>query len=471
MVCVWFVAASALVCSVFAATAANPCSQRQNDEGVESPECSLGEDGACACPGDKPCLRLCHTSLDADGAFNESFRSGNISREMQLGVWEKNSSRQVRLFDNFAVVPASKCQRALEPIKEIIFFVNGSIQSNEVGWLLHPEDFCVTQINNSLEVFYCLYPAEKGWRFYLYPPFFILSAVCLALTLLAYQFCQETETLHEKAIYCQSTALFFSFVTLTINYLTGETSHINVCKILAYTNYFFLLASFFWLNVMCIDIFLTFRSLTGVSRPKYWQASIYAWGIPFLLLVTTIVFDQKTKGPYSPGVGEISCWLNGISAQFIYFHGPVIALVLINLVLFGLTAYNLWIVSSESKRVLQSPESGKQKICSNQDNDRFVLFIKLFLLMGCTWLMEIVSWAVGGDESIWYLPDMINNTRGVLVFWFCVWSKKALRHSLLRMLCKFARKEEKQASDQSATAINVNNTQFSGSSLTLQSEI
>ncbi|CAB3376977.1 Hypothetical predicted protein [Cloeon dipterum] len=252
MVCVWCVAASALVCSVFAATAANPCSQLLNDEGVEKLEGSLGEDGACPCPGDKPCLRLCNTSLDADGGFNESFRNENIS--VQLENWEKNSSRQVRLFDHFAVVPESNCQRALEFLNKTIFFVDE---------LLHPQEFCVTQTNDSLEVFVCSnLNEEKGLRFYLYPPFFILSAVCLALTLLAYQFCQETKTLHEKAIFCQSTALFFSFVTLTINYLTEETSHIHVCKLLAYTNYFFLLASFFWLNVMCIDIFLTFRSVT-----------------------------------------------------------------------------------------------------------------------------------------------------------------------------------------------------------------
>ncbi|XP_065336819.1 G-protein coupled receptor Mth2-like [Cloeon dipterum] len=467
MVCV----RSVLVCSaILAATAANPCKQLQNgtlnnDQGVEN-------DGACSCPGDKPCLRLCNTSLDADGGFNESFRNENIS--IQLENLEKNSSHQVLLFDHFALVPESNCQRALESLEEIIFTVNGSIQSSDVGWLLHPEEFCVTQINDSLEVFVCSNSnEEKGWRFYLYPPFFILSAVCLALTLFAYQFCQETKTLHEKAIYCQSTALFFSFVTLTINYLTGDTSHIYVCKILAYTNYFFLLASFFWLNVMCIDIFLTFRSLTRVTRPKYWQASIYAWGIPFLLLVTTIVFDQKTKGPYSPGIGENSCWFNGILAEVIYFHGLVMALLLINLVLFGLTAYHLWIVSAESKRVLQSPESGKQKASSDrtrQDSDRFILFIKLFLLMGCTWLMEIVSWAVGGDESIWYFPDVINSTRGVLVFWFCVWSKKALRKSLLQMLCKCATKEKKEASDQNSTEVNVNNSSFSGSSLTLQSE-
>lgn len=72
---------------------------------------------------------------------------------------------------------------------------------------------------------------------------------------------------------------------------------------------------------------------------------------------------------------------------------------------------------------------------------RLVLYVKLFLLMGGTWLMDIISWGVGGPAWIWILPDLINCSRGIFIFYFCVWSNKKVRNSLLRRVCsKYASK-------------------------------
>ncbi|XP_065353227.1 G-protein coupled receptor Mth2-like [Cloeon dipterum] len=443
---------------------------------------------ACPCLGDKPCFRVCKKSLVKKVFKNEPFEE-EISRKMKITIWENNSSREVQLMDHFAIIRESVCNNALHlepdlyPTDEYITLANGSIQftselveaKEQVPY--NPEVICFTRYNDSLRAFTCNFDLPpEDYRFYLYPPFFILSAICLALTLLAYQVNQDSKSLHNRAIFCQSAALFFTYVGLSINYLTGKTSHIHICVALTYTNYFFLMASFFWLNVMCVDIFLTFRSLTRVRGPKYLQASLYAWGVPFLFLVVTVIMDQTTDQPFSPRIGRKSCWFNDFLAEFIYFHGPVMVLLLINLVLFGLTAYHLWVMRSESNRVLQTPESGVHANAANRErlnNDRFVLFIKLFLLMGCTWLMEIISWAVGGDKSYWYLTDIINCTRGVLMFWFCVWSKKPVRDSLFRKLtsvCKCIKKEDKNSSAQNSTEVHTNDTPLSGSSATLELE-
>jgi hypothetical protein len=36
--------------------------------------------------------------------------------------------------------------------------------------------------------------------------------------------------------------------------------------------------------------------------------------------------------------------------------------------------------------------------------------------MGINWVMEIVSWAAGGSEYIWYFTDCINTLQGVIIF-------------------------------------------------------
>lgn len=52
---------------------------------------------------------------------------------------------------------------------------------------------------------------------------------------------------------------------------------------------------------------------------------------------------------------------------------------------------------------------------------RFTLYLKLFGLMGVTWVFEIVSYVVGGPASYWYITDIINALRSVFIFaLFCL---------------------------------------------------
>jgi len=36
--------------------------------------------------------------------------------------------------------------------------------------------------------------------------------------------------------------------------------------------------------------------------------------------------------------------------------------------------------------------------------------------MGLTWITEIISWAVGGADYYWYIPDFANMFRAVFIF-------------------------------------------------------
>jgi hypothetical protein len=59
--------------------------------------------------------------------------------------------------------------------------------------------------------------------------------------------------------------------------------------------------------------------------------------------------------------------------------------------------------------------------------------LKLFVVMGLSWCLEIISWAVGGDAIFWYIPDSINLLQGLWIFILCVWMTR-LRKVLLRRL-------------------------------------
>jgi len=45
--------------------------------------------------------------------------------------------------------------------------------------------------------------------------------------------------------------------------------------------------------------------------------------------------------------------------------------------------------------------------------------------MGINWLMEIVSWSVGGPDYIWYVTDVINSLQGLIIFLLFVLEPRA----------------------------------------------
>lgn len=56
--------------------------------------------------------------------------------------------------------------------------------------------------------------------------------------------------------------------------------------------------------------------------------------------------------------------------------------------------------------ILQKSDSNATGGASSQnDKQRLILYAKLFLLMGLTWVTEIASWAVGGEDYYWYFSD------------------------------------------------------------------
>ncbi|XP_059484652.1 probable G-protein coupled receptor Mth-like 4 isoform X2 [Neocloeon triangulifer] len=277
-----------------------------------------------------PCIRICNSDLikRIERSFNVTF---NLNSTIE--IWDvNNSSRQVVLKEHFKLVQDSKCSNPvlLEPeeidLDEHRILANGTLHYTHVNLseeyrFSDPRNFCVIPLDNSPPLITACVDvgvAETPLKFYLYTPFFILSALFLLLTLVNYCFVgpAEKKSLHNKTICCQSAALLIVYICLSITYLTiltGGYSAMWFCVSTTYVTMYFLMASIFWLNVMYIDIYLTFRSLTQTVEIKYWQASIYAWGIPFFITLAMILADQlTTRGPLSPNIGKTRCWFQAM---------------------------------------------------------------------------------------------------------------------------------------------------------------
>jgi len=68
---------------------------------------------------------------------------------------------------------------------------------------------------------------------------------------------------------------------------------------------------------------------------------------------------------------------------------------------------------------------------------RFNMYLKLFIVMGITWVLEIMSWIdIGADivsQFIWYPADIVNALQGLIIFIIFVCRKKTLQ-TLLKQL-------------------------------------
>ena len=86
---------------------------------------------------------------------------------------------------------------------------------------------------------------------------------------------------------------------------------------LGFTCYFFFMAAFLWLSVLCYDIWLNFKDMNtemNASKNKklFLIYSLYAWlGASSASIISFIIQKSKyIENIYKPGIGIRFCWLN-----------------------------------------------------------------------------------------------------------------------------------------------------------------
>ncbi|XP_045848144.1 adhesion G protein-coupled receptor E2-like [Meles meles] len=239
-----------------------------------------------------------------------------------------------------------------------------------------------------------------------------LSLLCLLLAALTFLLCKTIQNTSTSLHLQLSVCLFLAHLL----FLTAiDRTEIKVlCAITAGALHYLYLASFTWMLLEGLNLFLTARNLTVVnyssvsSIMKKFMFPV-GYGVPAI-----IVAISAASRPHLYGT-PTRCWLHTDKGFIWTFLGPVCTIFSINLVFFLMT---FWIV----KKKLSSLNSD----VSTLQNTRMLTFkaTAQLLILGCTWCLGILQ--VGPAAHVMaYLFTIINGLQGVFIFLvYCILSQQ-----------------------------------------------
>nr|XP_021532484.1 putative adhesion G protein-coupled receptor E4P isoform X2 [Aotus nancymaae]XP_021532486.1 putative adhesion G protein-coupled receptor E4P isoform X2 [Aotus nancymaae] len=234
-----------------------------------------------------------------------------------------------------------------------------------------------------------------------------ISLLCLFLAILTFLLCRPIQNTSTSLHLQLSLCLFLAHLL----FLTGinRTEPEVLCSMIAGLLHFLYLASFTWMLLEGLHLFLTVRNLrvaNYTSTGKFKKRFMYpvGYGIPAVIIAVSAIVGPKNYGTFT------HCWLK-LDKGFIWsFMGPVAVIILINLVFYFQI---LWI--------LRSKLSSLNKDVSTIQDTRVMTFkaIAQLFILGCSWglgffMVEEVGKTIG--SIIAYSFTITNVLQGVLLF-------------------------------------------------------
>ncbi|XP_059744516.1 adhesion G protein-coupled receptor E2 isoform X4 [Bos taurus] len=239
-----------------------------------------------------------------------------------------------------------------------------------------------------------------------------LSLLCLLLVALTFLLCKAIQNT-STSLHLQLSLCLFLAHLLFLTAIDRTESKV-LCAFIAGALHYLYLASFTWMLLVGLHLFLSARNLTVVNYSginRFMKKAMFpvGYGVP-----AVIVAISAASRPHLYGT-PTSCWLHSEKGFKWGFLGPVCAIFSVNLAFFLMT---LWIL----KRKLCSLNS---EVSTLQDT-RMLTFkatAQLFIL-GCTWFLGILQVGLAARVMA-YLFTIINSLQGVFIFLvYCLLSQQ-----------------------------------------------
>ncbi|EZA52889.1 putative G-protein coupled receptor Mth-like protein [Ooceraea biroi] len=318
---------------------------------------------------------------------------------------------------------------------EYDIFANGSLHLSRWNMIIQPKSYCLAIVHQ--DKYDALVCKQKRSAF----PIIVTVGVIVSLpfllaTFVVYSILPELQNMHGYTLRAHVSSLFVTYLVLAVYQQT-------TLQQLGYTMCFILVKTVLLLRRKT-------RSSQGNvkqrDRKKFMLYALYGWGCAFILIIICILIDYVLVVPENfirPEFCVRTLWFSERVARTYYFYIPVGITIVCNICLFISTALTIARHKKDTDQHLRNSTETRRQDENKQwfvlitilnytilkkNFTKFKMYLKLFILMGIIWIMEIIavhSWAFNNPPAyIWYPTDMINALQGVIIFLIFVWKRK-----------------------------------------------
>lgn len=213
-----------------------------------------------------------------------------------------------------------------------------------------------------------------------------LSICFLFMKIVVFSVYKEARSFSSKCTLCLSvTLLLTQLLFLLVNSFRVPRA---VCTYSAMLVHYGFLSTFFWTNILSLDIWrsITAVRLSSTRRKTLAMYCVVAWGIPLVIvaIAATVGWTAPTS-TLSPLYGVTGCWIGSVWGQIVYFLAPMALLLLLSLMMYLHTVFYIRMTTGRMEGY-----DSKDGVHQNY-HFHLTLFVRLAFIMGATWAVGFLG--------------------------------------------------------------------------------
>ncbi|XP_032384533.1 adhesion G-protein coupled receptor G4 [Etheostoma spectabile] len=258
-----------------------------------------------------------------------------------------------------------------------------------------------------------------------------ISSIFLGITLLTYlAFEKLRRDYPSKILINLSAALLGLSMLFLLDSWLSSFSNYSLCIATAATLHYFLLASFTWMGLEAVHMYLALVKVFNIYVPSYiLKLCAVGWGVPLVIVSLVLAIDKDAYGsaPERAAVmlqsNDQFCWLQ----NDVFFYVTVVAFVLL-ILLCNISVFIVVLIQIRHMR------ANKQSVNRAGSLPDLRAVASLTVLLGLTWLLGFFSFGPG-RMVLMYLFSICNSLQGFFVFLLHCLMKENVRKQWRIHLC------------------------------------
>ncbi|KAM9316751.1 adhesion G-protein coupled receptor G6 [Gastrophryne carolinensis] len=261
-----------------------------------------------------------------------------------------------------------------------------------------------------------------------------ISAICTAATLLTYiAFEKIRRDYPSKILMNLSTALLFLNLFFLLDSWLASFEIRELCITVAALLHFFLLATFTWMGLEAIHMYIALVKVFNTYIRRYiLKFCIIGWGIPAIVVAIVLASTHKNiaygnifYGKDTDGNGgDPFCWINNTTVFYVTCVAYFGIMFLMNVAMFIVVMVQ--ICGRNGKRTNRSI---REEVLRNMRS-----VVSLTFLLGMTWGFAFFAWGAA-TIAFQYLFTLFNSLQGLFIFVFHCALKENVQKQWRRHLC------------------------------------